>query len=119
MTDFLPHSGFPCTADLTFYQSRHMPLWARRGIRVGTITIDGVVNAHAGIRMTSAHCAAHNLIWLLANAIRRGKLDAMLIQLAEHPQCIDAKKRAAFARKWALRLGLNPAPYASGSNPCV
>jgi len=111
MTTIKGHSGFPCSTDLAFYQARRLPAWARdiKGTAPG---VDAVVNAHAGVRVTSAEGAAHNLLCLLASAIRRGNLDATLLVLAKFPQCaISPEKRAAFARKWALRLGLQPAPY--------
>ncbi len=112
------HQGFPCATDLAFFQARRLPLWAR-DIKAPAPQIDSVVNAHAGrLRHTSGEVAAHNLMVILAGATRRGaSLDKMLTNIAEYPACaISPEKRSAFARKWALRLGLAPRPYA-GSGP--
>lgn len=107
------HTGFPCSADLAFYHACRTPRWAR-DIKTSLIAdIDHVVNAHAGARTTSGQCASNNLMAILAGYQRRGKdLSRELVKIAQHPECaINPEKRAAFARKWAARIGLNPPPH--------
>ena len=106
---------FPTETDLKFYESKRVPQWAAplvaaRAKRFGADTlpavIDDVVNAHAGLRMTSGECAVHNLLSIVRGDRRRGRsLEQRLAQLATEPGClINPEKRAAFARKWARRM---------------
>lgn len=99
---------FPCSADLVFYQSKRTPAWAARIKAPATASIDWCVDAHAGIRVTSGECAANNLLAILSGYRKRGKnLEQELLALAQHPECaINPEKRAAFARKWAKRIGV-------------
>jgi hypothetical protein len=108
--------AFPTETDLRFYESKRVPQWAAplikaRGKRLpGAETplalIDDVVNAHAGERITSGECAAHNLLSLARSYRRRGlDLEQRLSELAREPGClINPEKRASFARKWARRM---------------
>ncbi len=59
--------------------------------------------------MTSTECAAHNLLAILRGTLRRGVPIMLTLEtIAAHPECaISPEKRAAFARKWANRLGAN------------
>lgn len=108
---------FPTETDLRFFESKRVPRWAQplmaeRAKRYRTLAIelptliDDVVNAHAGLRMSSGECAAHNLLSIVRSYRRRGLiLERHLAQLAVEPGCaINPEKRAAFARKWARRM---------------
>jgi hypothetical protein len=98
---------FPCSADLAFYQSKRTPAWAARIKSPAVASIDHCVNSHAGQhRPSSGQVAAGNLLAILAGYRRRGQdLESELLRIALHPGCaISPEKRAAFARKWALRL---------------
>lgn len=104
---------FPCATDLAFYQARRMPRWAWTIKTPEAATIDSVVNAHGSLRVTSGECAVQNLLMLLRGGTRRGiAIEKILANLATHPACaISPEKRAAFARKWAARLGVTVPPH--------
>ncbi len=100
-------SHFPCRADLDFFNTKRMPHWAKL-LATFPGAIDTCVNAHAGLRVTSGQCAAHNLLVIIRGMGRRGKdIGQALAHIAEYPECaISPEKRAAFALKWARRLGV-------------
>lgn len=103
---------FPTRTDLEFFQSRQrLPGWIGRIVTKSQLPpphalIDDVVNAHAGVRVTSGEVAVHNLLSIIRSYRRRGAdVVQELRRLAEYPECaINPEKRAAFARKWARRL---------------
>lgn len=109
----IPHkSVFPCHSDLAFFNSKRTPRWAHRfapNRDLGVPQIDLVINAHAGLRPTSGEVAAHNLLAILRSMERRGlNIGHELARIAQYPECaIHPEKRAAFARKWARRLGVD------------
>jgi hypothetical protein len=111
-------SNFPTEADVAFFEAKRAPTWVLvmrqaktkqpswSGRKRPIDLIDSCVNAHAGIRMTSSQCAAHNLMAIVKGWQRRKEdLVAALELTARHPQCaISPAKRAALALKWAKRL---------------
>jgi hypothetical protein len=101
---------FPTATDLAFYRSKTTPPWAARlaGGMASTDLIDLVVESHGGRTCPArGELAALNLLAILRSARRLGELDLRLRELAAHPQCaINPEKRAAFARKWAARVGV-------------
>ncbi len=99
---------FPTVTDLAFYQARNQPRWAAR-IRknynqpsLGAPNIDHVVNAHAGLRITSLD--SHNLMVFIRGWSNSGEdVLARLLEFA-HLTSTQNKKRAALAIKWATRI---------------
>ncbi len=102
---------FPCAADLAFYESKRTPRWALPLVKPSALgsSIDSCVNAHGGFRYTSGELAAHNLLAIVRGKIRRDEdIRKFLVMMSHFPECaINPQKRAAFARKWANRLGAN------------
>lgn len=105
---------FPTQIDVDFYLSKQkLPAWAQKVQKIQEAKFDAaegiefIVNAHAGVRGSDGERAAHNLL-AIVRGYRRRKVDlgAELCQLSTNPGCvINPEKRAAFARKWARRLG--------------
>jgi hypothetical protein len=112
---------FPSQIDVDFYLSKQkLPAWAQKvqaareaKLQRASWSVDAaegiefIVNAHAGVRGSDGERAAHNLL-AIVRGYRRRKVDlgAELRQLSTNPGCaINPEKRAAFARKWARRLG--------------
>jgi len=109
--------AFPTETDLRFHESLHRPAWASLLIDARNkrkwppaaelpTLIESVVNAHAGIRLSSGECAAHNLLAIVRSYRRRGlDLESELKKIAVRPECaIRPERRASFARKWARRM---------------
>lgn len=105
---------FPTRTDLEFYRSKQpVPAWVQKidpqpkmPFSEPTALIDVVIAAHARIRPSSGEMAADNLLAIVRSWRRRGlNLAAKLQVISKNPECaINPEKRAAFARKWALRL---------------
>lgn len=107
---------FPTQTDLEFFEAKRTPPWAARIKRPaqpaswqGASLIDRVVNAHAGVRVTSADCETHNMCAFVSGWIRRGEpLIDRLMELTRIPSGIpngtNPKKRVALAIKWSRRL---------------
>lgn len=105
--------NFPNQSDLVFWQSKTEPQWVSRikkkpwPVRDTSVLIDQCVNSHGQVKHSSAgQVAAHNLMVFIKGWSRRGEdVEAQLLELSIHPECmISPEKRAAFAKKWLRRL---------------
>jgi hypothetical protein len=83
------------------------PQWAAKLDPVHRVTIDGLVNAHAGIKDQDYHLAAGNLMVILRSARKRGRdeLITSLTRMSSSPGTImNPKRRAGYCRKWLRRI---------------
>jgi len=100
-------------AHLEFWRERkETPSWASQiqtvAFRPRQVTVDQVINAHAGIKTTDAENSTASLISILRRVrLREGSEGTLrwLEDIAVNPgTVIHPEKRAAFASKWAKRI---------------
>lgn len=97
----------PTPADLAFYRRKTTPVWAAGVTKADTVTIDGVINAHAGIKsdFLDKHFDKHNLLVLLQMRRRRGAVMSYELEsLAQSAECLRAAQRKAIARRWLRKI---------------
>ncbi len=94
---------FPVAVDLDFYNARRQPPWANKLRIPDGPSIDSVINAHAGIRVTDTQSS--NLCVFIRGWQRRGEpVIERLLETAAASSGTNPRKRSALARKWAQRL---------------
>ena len=91
-----------------FWTRRKSPEWVLSFLKEKKInrpTIDDVVNAHEGRKLSNGVIQAHNTLGILRSARNRGALLETLEEMSAHPgTVINPKRRAGFCRKWLARI---------------
>lgn len=102
---------FPTFADVLFYREQQtLPEWAQKLCAPRSYPIDLVINAHAGVELSSGELAALDLLAIAREVRARCRTELSLSRLfvaqIKHkpPYEGNPERRAAFARKWARRL---------------
>lgn len=100
-------------AHIRFWRAKKAPTPAWfKGVkafeRIAAPSIDGLVNAHAGIRLKDNELAAHNALAILRSmrkhAGNQGVRDWLFSMSVNPGTIIDPKRRAGYCRKWLKRI---------------